>query len=228
MRNAARSAAATAVALLLVSACGSEAAQRGTDPAPAIDPLGAKLADCSVAEGVTAEELSKAAGVADTSVFAELVNSMPLPSLEAASRSGERVLEGTVSEIRAVSAQPLSIVPAGEGRGAASLGGDPMLWRGVEIDVEAEVGVTTVQVPLVAGGRDVIAASGVEPDVSSFESLVGACALVITGRTEGPTVLGGPRLVAVSTDQGARPVAFDPQLAAVVEAAPTLRALSAG
>jgi hypothetical protein len=143
-----------------------------------------------------------------------------------ATRRGGKVVNGWVSAVRPVELRPLGLIPSGSAEGRPSAAGNTAYWSGVEVDVTDGTSTVTVPIPLIAGGADVIEATNLTTSPESFKALTGSCALAVTGTAGTPAALGGPRLVAVSATTASSPVAFDPQMKAVVESAPSLAELA--
>lgn len=226
---------AATACLLLLAACsdapdeqvsaGAYASEAPSDTVPGEVDAIAPDAPCGAQDGQTEAQLRDAAEAAQQSVFAATVDRVEFQSMDEATARGAQVSVGTVIEVRFIEQAPFGVIPGHDG-GSASAAGNTAYWTGVEVDVTDGSSTTTVQIPLIAGGADVLEASQRELTIAPFEPLRGVCAVVVSGEPGLPPELGGPRLAAVGTGLEARPIGFDAQLVAVAEAAPDLEQLA--
>ena len=157
----------------------------------------------------TTEDLKAVAAIISESPSFQIIDLAEPVSIDEAVATDHALLT-QITAVRTVNQAPYNIIPTKEGP-ANTAYGNAAYWSGLDIDL-AE-GLTITQY-LSFGGAEVL-----QPvDEPTFEPLIGACALVITGQ-------GDPRLVAVATDLSTPPVALDPSLSEIVAAAPTLEAL---
>jgi hypothetical protein len=228
-------AAGLALALATLS-CSSEspvsagAAQDAAPPAAEAPSGAAKPAGkvCSGGGKATQQDVERVADAVSNSMFADSLQTATVRSMDDVTRGGKAVVLGRVVEVREVDLEPLALIPMDDGGAAPSFAGNTAYWSGVEIDVSHGSGMSTVQVPLVAGGADVIEASGFSQSAVGFGALDGACAVFVTGEAGAAPVLGGNRLVAVGLDERSRPIAVDGQFTSLVGGAASMKELATG
>lgn len=157
----------------------------------------------------TTNDLKAVATIISASPSFQIIDLAESVSIDEAVATDHALLT-QITAVRSVNQAPYNVIPTKEGS-TNTAHGNAAFWSGLEIDLAD--GPTVTQY-LSFGSADAL-----QPvDEPTFEPLIGACALVITGQ-------GDPKLVAVATDLAAPPVALDPSLSEIVAAAPTLEAL---
>jgi len=226
----------TVATILIASACGSdgepvEVTQRsGTaltveqptqqqQATGAVDPT--KPASPFCASSVSTPKLSELGDLVAHSPFADSIDKFPIRTLDEARRSGGNLAVGKILEVRDVDLEPLGLLPDG----GSTFAGNTALWSGLQIDIEFGNGKATIDVPLIAGSADVIAAVNANVTAADFKPVIGACAVVYDAG-DNPSILGQVRLIAVAPDDTSHIAVFDDQFAALIDSAQSLRAIS--
>jgi hypothetical protein len=210
----------------------SEVATVGASAAPAAtaDTVSSDAAKPGCEEMPVSEVdgLRKVATIVETSRFEASASRMAYPTLGSALRVGEFQGPAAITRVERIEPTPLNILPGENGRAPSnSAAGLSAYWAGVQVTVDAEPAAQVVRIPLAVGGRDVVAADTSDLDLSSFDALVGSCAILFTDKREGAGTLFGTTtsIVAVATAANELPVLIDGQFRVVRDLPSTLEGI---
>ncbi len=219
------------VSAVVAAACGENATTTISSGAAASSAPTRTTASTSTTTIVAEKPCSAKASPVALARIAEPLRNSPMDAIIDAPVAGADRLPdsstvdlGTVVGARAVVSAPFNIIPLDNGGSTNEFAGNAAFWSGVAMDVRVGSTRLVVNVPLIAGGADVLAAmASLVPEIDG-PSLAGACAAVIVHA--GDPSGGDAQLLAIATDPAAPPLPVSARYAAALESVKTISNLT--